>query len=543
MIVQDIIFSITLNGRATSPSKLPSHWRLIDYLHEIEGLTGTKLGCGAGFCKACTVAMRDEHGVLHAIPACSTSLKACNGWNLLTVEGLANGEDLHPLQSAFLTDGVYQCGYCTPGFLMESHCLLENRKNGLGLEISPEQAVDQALESHLCRCSGYVRYQETLTRIVRMESLHIQPVKTYDKWKLVRWLSQAAEVENLLMLQYLYAAFSVKRPRYKALVGHGHRTPGQPHCILAVAIEEMSHLDTVNRLLVELGAVPNLNHQELPYEPRLYPFTLAFEPLSRKSLAKYILAEAPADLAVRDPILFSELHNASESHKPINNVGSIYANIREELKKYGENTKWDRWQYWDQQLGLIQSEGESDHYEFFLSVYLGTHFVFGGVKDIWSDRYSEAYPSWQINHQTMWQGHAHSLPEGDALELAKLANYHYWLTMCVLEVSYRNSGQFHSLARRHMAGPLLQLCWLLPEKFGILPPLDHSTISFYCGSNEHEQFGYMLSILDKIKEQEMNYKHLLPPAYLKSSWETAQELLSMRDNLIGMLERIRLLNQ
>ncbi|QSB00445.1 hypothetical protein JWZ98_17445 [Methylomonas sp. EFPC1] len=532
MIAKSISFSITLNGRKTESRFLPSHWRLIDFLHETEGMTGTKLGCGAGMCKACTVAMIDENGVFHAIPACSTPLKNCNEWKIVTVEGLANGDTLHPLQKAFVDDGVFQCGYCTPGFLMEAYCLLENRKSGLGLNSSPEKAVERVLEAHLCRCTGYLRYLDTVKRVVLEETPSSEAVRKYSKWKLIRWLSEAAEVENVLMLQYLYAAFSVKRPRYKALAGHGHQTPGQPRCILAVAIEEMSHLDSVNRLLVELGAIPNLEHQPLPYEPRIYPFELCFEPLSRKSLAKYILAEAPSDLAIADPQLFKELNLVSGSIRPISNVGSIYKNIRAELREFGENTGWDHWRHWDNQLEYIQKEGEVDHYEFFLSLYRGTYFAFEGERDIWSDLNDETYPSWQITHKTMWQGFSNSLPEGDGLGIAKLSNLHYWLAMCLLEMSYRHAGNYHVLARRHMAGPLLQLCWFLPEKFEILPPFDRSTMKFYIGINECEQYDYMLSILDKIEEQEDLHRHLLPPAYLKASWESREELLAMRDNLL-----------
>ena len=515
----------------TEPRSLPSHWRLIDFLHETEGLTGTKLGCGGGMCKACTVAMVDDRGIHHAIPACSTSLDTCNGWQIVTVEGLADGEILHPLQSAFIDDGVYQCGYCTPGFLMETYCLLENRKQGHGLDTTPEEAVKHALESHLCRCTGYVRYLDTAQRIVREESPSSEVVRPYDKWKLIRWLHEAAEVENSLMLQYLYAAFSVKRPRYKALAGHGHRTPGQPNGILAVAIEEMLHLDLVNRLLVELGAAPNLVRQDFPYEPRIYPFKLTFEPLSRRSLAKYILAEAPANLATTAPELFSELNRVSESRKPVNDVGSIYNTIRSELMLFGESTGWSRWRYWDKELAFIQQEGETDHYELFLSIYRGTHFSFEGEGDVWADPANESYPSLQIEHQTMWQDRPNSMPEGPALEIAKLSNFHYWLTMCLLELSYRNKGIFHGIARRHMAGPLLQLCWYLPESFGVMPPLDRSTMSFFSGANESEQYSYILSILDKIEDKETEHMHLLPPAYLKSSWETRQELLAMRDSL------------
>ena len=90
MTAKKIEFSITLNGVQAEPKTLPAHWRLLDYLHEIRGLTGTKYGCGGGMCKACTVAYIDSNSIHHAIPACSTSLDTCNGWQIETIEGLGD---------------------------------------------------------------------------------------------------------------------------------------------------------------------------------------------------------------------------------------------------------------------------------------------------------------------------------------------------------------------------------------------------------------------------------------------------------------------
>ena len=100
--------------------------------------------------------------------------------------------------------------------------------------------------------------------------------------ELLRLLNEAAEIEHALMLQYLYAAFSLK-PRYALL--QGSPVEWKDH-LLGVAIQEMTHLHQVNRLLVELGGAPKLVRQDFPYEPEIYPFTLTLEPLSRSSLAK-----------------------------------------------------------------------------------------------------------------------------------------------------------------------------------------------------------------------------------------------------------------
>ena len=288
-MIQEIIpFSITLNGVIQDQMDLPGHWRLIDYLHEIKHLTGTKLGCGAGYCKACTVCVRKEDGRFLATPSCSTSLKVCNGWDIRTIESLGDEDRLHPLQSAVMEDDAFQCGYCTPGFLMEAYVLYENLDD---LNLSKEASRDMlagTMESHLCRCTGYQRYFESFKRVIeqRAEGAREAPVIRADKrpdaqrliadprWQLVRLLHEAAEVETTLMIQYLYATFSLKLPLYAPLAGFGHRSPGKPLDFLAVAIEEMSHLDTVNRLLVALGSAPNLTRQDLPWEPTLYPLSL-----------------------------------------------------------------------------------------------------------------------------------------------------------------------------------------------------------------------------------------------------------------------------
>ena len=112
----------------------------------------------------------------------------------------------------------------------------------------------------------------------------------------VRLLREASEIEHALMVQYLYGAYSLK-PAYAAL--RGFATPSAAH-LLGVAIQEMQHLEKVNRMLVDLGAAPNLVRQDFPYESDIYPFPLNLEPLSRDTLAKYVYTEAPASALDRD---------------------------------------------------------------------------------------------------------------------------------------------------------------------------------------------------------------------------------------------------
>ncbi len=109
-------------------------------------LTGTKYGCGAGTCGACTVVANGE-----AIRSCLTPLKAVEGQELTTIEGLAKGDELHPLQSAFIEHGGFQCGFCTPGMIMHAAALLRTTPRPTG------PAIAEAMENNLCRCGAHPR--------------------------------------------------------------------------------------------------------------------------------------------------------------------------------------------------------------------------------------------------------------------------------------------------------------------------------------------------------------------------------------------------
>jgi aerobic-type carbon monoxide dehydrogenase small subunit (CoxS/CutS family) len=110
------------------------------------GLTGTKYGCGAGICGACTVVIDGK-----AERSCQTTLKDVQGKDVTTIEGLAHDGHLHPLQEAFIDKGAFQCGYCTPGMLMNAYALLLEKPRP-----SPE-AIADAMEDNLCRCGAHKR--------------------------------------------------------------------------------------------------------------------------------------------------------------------------------------------------------------------------------------------------------------------------------------------------------------------------------------------------------------------------------------------------
>ena len=127
--------------RETPPDRM-----LLDFLREDLGLTGTKKGCEEGECGACTLLMDGKTVLSCLIPA----VKA-NGAEILTVEGMAEGDSLHPIQQAFWEEGAVQCGYCTPGMLLSAKALLDENS-----EPAVEE-VKEAISGNLCRCTGYGR--------------------------------------------------------------------------------------------------------------------------------------------------------------------------------------------------------------------------------------------------------------------------------------------------------------------------------------------------------------------------------------------------
>ncbi len=137
--------SFTLNGkptRVTVDEKRPLLWVLRDDL----GLTGTKFGCGQALCGACTVLINNE-----AVRSCVTPVGDVEGKQVLTIEGLERDGRLHPVQEAFIKHDAFQCGFCTPGMILEAYAmLLKNPK------LTRADMVKQ-LDSHLCRCGTHVR--------------------------------------------------------------------------------------------------------------------------------------------------------------------------------------------------------------------------------------------------------------------------------------------------------------------------------------------------------------------------------------------------
>jgi aerobic-type carbon monoxide dehydrogenase small subunit (CoxS/CutS family) len=137
--------SFTLNGTSTRLT-VDEDRMLLWVLRDDLGLTGTKFGCGQAICGSCTVLVDDQ-----AVRSCATPMKAVDGRRVVTIEGLASGGRLHPLQQAFVEHLGFQCGYCTPGMILGAYALLEKNP-------TPTRAdIVRALDGHLCRCGAHVR--------------------------------------------------------------------------------------------------------------------------------------------------------------------------------------------------------------------------------------------------------------------------------------------------------------------------------------------------------------------------------------------------
>jgi aerobic-type carbon monoxide dehydrogenase small subunit (CoxS/CutS family) len=161
--------SLTINGRAYGPFDVRDNLTMNDFLREHLGLTGTKFGCGAAQCLSCSVIVDGSDGASYVTPTCVASAASFDGKAIRTVEGHAKNGELSTLQKAFIEHFSFQCGYCTAGFLNEGQVLLERLAKKPVVRRDLEKTITEALDGHLCRCTGYVKYHEAVRDVILAE--------------------------------------------------------------------------------------------------------------------------------------------------------------------------------------------------------------------------------------------------------------------------------------------------------------------------------------------------------------------------------------
>ena len=167
--------TLRVNG-TTHELSIDSRLTLLDTLRDVLGLIGTKKGCDQGACGACTVIIEGQR-----VLSCLTLAAACEGQHVITIEGLAEGDELHPMQAAFLHSDGFQCGYCTPGQILSAVCAVQEVHAGVPSHVTRDvrQPVDAAtltdeeirerMSGNLCRCGAYANIVAAVRQVLTHE--------------------------------------------------------------------------------------------------------------------------------------------------------------------------------------------------------------------------------------------------------------------------------------------------------------------------------------------------------------------------------------
>ncbi|KQM98010.1 ferritin-like domain-containing protein [Sphingomonas sp. Leaf25] len=584
--------SFTVNGTSQIVKDVPEDMHLGHYLREVLGKTGTRIGCSIGECRACTVMVRHGPGEPPVTKqSCMIAMRHVNDWEVTTIEGIANGTNLHPVQQAILDEGAMQCGYCAAGFAVAGVVAYEQM--AALPQQDPETVIEAVAGHNLCRCTGYARYRKAIRRAIDERAPAHAPANFSLKMKddplterfdmlglleptvekgavhnlradfsldaieiplavslaasptpaqgyvplfanplieLIRLLRDAAEIEHSLLVQYLYAAFSVKCPEYLSLAGWAsHRYGGRPLHILGVAIEEMTHLDVVNGLLVELGAGPHLGRQQFPYEQDIYPFAFALEALSLETVAKYVYVEAPADSISpeqqdsADQKFVDQLYGILGTARP-NQVGSLYRKIEAVIAELrSREPDLIDFDLWLKRLEEVRIEGEAEHFELFKSIFLGTHSALPGP-EVWTTGHPH-FPSHELRVETGLPPAGEDVKDELLPALRHIGNLNYWAVCMLLDQSYRRRGRYHNASRRHMTGPLRSIASAL-ALHGEGVPFDALPQGYSFGLDDSQNLALTLTMVREITQAEIRFSRFLPPDYsTRCALETVEEIL------------------
>lgn len=171
MTIEKQPLSMIVNGEKIGPIEVPVGMPMVDFLHHYLNLTGTRFGCGAGVCHACTVIEVQEDGSKKQTRTCIYGAHMFDEREIITIEGHAKvdetGEvvELTPVQQAFVDFFAFQCSYCTPGFVTGATVFIDELKRNPVKKEDLQAAIEEALDVHICRCTGYVRYFEAVREV------------------------------------------------------------------------------------------------------------------------------------------------------------------------------------------------------------------------------------------------------------------------------------------------------------------------------------------------------------------------------------------
>ena len=334
--------------------------------------------------------------------------------------------------------------------------------------------------------------------------------------ELIRLLKEASEIEQDLLIQYLYGAFSLK-PAYAGLVG---APAPNATSLMGVIIQEMEHLGTINRLLVELDARPVLTRQDFPYETDIYPFPFELAPLSTVSLAKFTYCEADPvrlghvrSLTNDSVMLIDKMKTNLGGSISLNHVGKLYDALIETLGqlKLAGGVKLD-FGRWSETIENVKADGEFGHFKFFHSLYEGTHPLIKDIPGVWDLPVSDArHPCYELPvNPTAYEGRPNTIKDPDLRALAWLGNLNYWSLLLLLDTAYRRNSKVEiALAEALMMGPLFSIARYLPTK-GSAVPFDPLSMGFDPALNEAAGKKFTHRMLEETRNYARSIEKLLP---------------------------------
>jgi len=358
----------------------------------------------------------------------------------------------------------------------------------------------------------------------------------YDPYlELIRLLKEASEIEHSLMIQYLFAAFSLK-PKYQALVGSPE--PGS-NGLLSIAIQEMQHLASVNKLLVALGSSPNLDQQDFPHEPDIYPFPLNLERLSRSSLARYAYVEAGQNSIpmnglqnASNQLLCDELTTELGFNTKLSHVAGLYGVIVDHLETMAkeDTLQLDNSDKWISELKRIMAEGEREHFRFFSQLFLGNHPSIEDNTNPWNhDQDHPDYPSFFMpSNPTAYLGHNNQILSQDARALAWLSNLHYWMVLMMLDLHYRiDSELLNDFSQTHMLAPLQSIAGRLAE-YGSGVPFDRLSVGYSPAPDHAGNLEFIRKLSQEADTLAHKMQSNLPSGYPLELHQTTSKIINLQ---------------